>query len=67
MASKRPSLMKRERERKLAERAALKREQRARRDASKAPGGGDNVATYADLEGYGIAGPVGSVDDRRRS
>jgi hypothetical protein len=65
MASKRPSLMKRERERKLAERAALKREQRARRDASK-PVAGDNVATYEDLEGYGIAGPIG-VEERRRS
>ncbi len=66
MASKRPSLMKRERERKLAERAALKREQRARRDASKPAAGGDNVATYEDLEGYGIAGPVG-IEERRRN
>ena len=65
MASKRPSLMKRERERKLAERAALKREARARRDAKKIPGA-DNVATYADLEGYGVAGTLGGVDERRR-
>ena len=65
MASNRPSLMKRERERKQAERAALKREERARRDANKTPGG-DHVATYADLEGYGIAGPPAGVDERRR-
>ena len=65
MASSRPSIMKRERERKLAERAALKREQRARRDANK-PAAGDNVATYEDLEGYGLAGPVGGGEPRRR-
>jgi len=59
MASKRPSVLKREREKKQAERAAQKREERARRDASRSSEseGGAPVATYDDLEGYGIAQP----------
>jgi hypothetical protein len=57
--------MKRERERKLIERAAQKRERRARRAEKKPAAEGDNVATYADLEGYGIAGAPGG-DTRRR-
>jgi hypothetical protein len=56
MASKRPSVLKREREKKQAERAAQKREERARRDASRSEGGAP-VATYDDLEGYGITQP----------
>ena len=39
MASKRPSVLKREREKKQAERAAQKREERARREASRSEGG----------------------------
>jgi hypothetical protein len=55
MASKRPSVLKREREKKQAERAAQKREERARRDATRSEGeGGAPVATHDDLEGYGI-------------
>jgi len=60
MASKRPSVLKREREKKQAERAAQKREERARRDASRTDTegeGGAPVATYDDLEGYGITQP----------
>jgi hypothetical protein len=57
MASKRPSVLKREREKKQAERAAQKREQRARRDASRSEGAGAPVATHDDLEGYGLTRP----------
>jgi len=57
MASKRPSVLKREREKKQAERAAQKREERARREASRSEGAGAPVATYDDLEGYGIVQP----------
>ena len=57
MANKRPSVLKREREKKQAERAAHKREERARRDASRTEGGGAPVATYDDLEGYGLTQP----------
>jgi hypothetical protein len=57
MASKRPSVLKREREKKQAERAAQKREERARRDASRGESGGAPVATSDDLEGYGITPP----------
>jgi len=63
MASKRPSVLKREREKKQAERAAMKREERARRDASRGEGG-DAVATYEDLEGYGIVRSDRDRDER---
>ena len=66
MASKRPSVLKRERERKLADRAALKREERARRQASRGErDGDDSIATHEDLEGYGIARPLRDDRDRR--
>jgi hypothetical protein len=66
MASPKPSVLKRQRERKRAEKAALKREQRAQRSQK----GGDTdsgapVATSDELEGYGIAPPPGSSDERR--
>lgn len=64
MASKRPSVLKREREKKQAERAAQKREERARRSASRPDGGGAPIATHDDLEGYGIAQPPHDRDDR---
>jgi hypothetical protein len=67
MASKRPSVLKREREKKQADRAAQKREERARRDAARGDTGdnaGAPVATYDDLEGYGIARPMLDNDDR---
>jgi hypothetical protein len=64
MASPKPSVLKRERERKRAEKAALKREQRAQRSQSKGDDAqGTQVATYDDLEGYGVAPPPG--EDRR--
>lgn len=61
MASKRPSILKREREKKQAERAAQKREERARRDGSRSEGGAP-VATHDDLEGYGIVQPARDRD-----
>lgn len=53
MAAK-PSVLKRQRERKRAEKAELKREERVRREASRREGGGAQVATREDLEGYGV-------------
>ena len=54
MASNRPSVLKRQRERTRAERAAEKREERAQRGAVREHGGGAPVATRDDLEGYGV-------------
>lgn len=63
MASKRPSVLKREREKRQAERAAQKREERARRDSSRGQSEGAPVATYDDLEGYGLIQPARDRDD----
>ena len=63
MAAK-PSVLKRQRERKRAEKAAQKREERVRRDADRPQGTGHTVATREDLEGYGV---VPDDDDRRGS
>jgi hypothetical protein len=54
MASRsKPSVLKRQRERKKAEKAALKREVRSRKEpSSEEPG--STVATREDLEGYGV-------------
>jgi hypothetical protein len=57
MASQRPSVQKRARERKLAEKAAAKREDRTRRESNRGAGEGAQVATAEDLEGYGVAPP----------
>jgi hypothetical protein len=67
MASPKPSVLKRQRERKRAEKAALKREQRAQRShkGGDADAGGVPVATSDDLEGYGVAPPPGASDERR--
>ena len=46
------SILKRQRELRKAEKAALKRERREQRVA--ASGSGDQVATKEDLEGYGV-------------
>jgi len=54
MASNRPSVLKRQRERKRAERAAEKREERAQRGAVREHGGGAPVATRDELEAYGL-------------
>jgi hypothetical protein len=52
--SSKMSVLKRQRERKKAEKAALKREQKARREPEDEAGGPDQVATREDLEGYGL-------------
>ena len=55
--SKRMSVQKRLRERKKAEAAELKRQERSQREPGES-GGGGTVAAREDLEGYGvIAGP----------
>jgi hypothetical protein len=46
------TIMKRQRERKKAEKAAIKREERSQRE--KPPAEADQVATTEDLEGYGL-------------
>ncbi len=48
------SVMKRQRERKKAEKAAAKREQRLQREAPEEETGGTQVADRDDLEGYGV-------------
>jgi hypothetical protein len=66
MASPKPSVLKRQRERKRAEKAALKREQRAQRaQRSEGEPGGAQVATSDDLAGYGVGPPPGPDDSRR--
>ncbi len=59
------SVIKRQRERKKAEKAALKREMRAQKKPEEGtPRGGDQLATQDDLEGYGlIPEPEESDDD----
>lgn len=56
----RMSVLKRQRERNKAEKAALKREERAQRELPPAEGGGQ-VASHEDLEGYGV--PTGPADE----
>jgi hypothetical protein len=53
MATKKPSVMKRERERARDEKAARKRE-RQRRPADGNDAAGPRVATRAELDGYGL-------------
>lgn len=69
MAGKNPTLVKRDRERARAEKAARKREERERRKDNK--GGGDagpKVATRQDLDGYGLdRGASGDPFDGRES
>lgn len=57
MASKRPSVLKREREKKQAERSAQKREERSRRSSSRSEGGAP-IATSDELADYGIVQPA---------
>jgi hypothetical protein len=54
MAVKKPSVLKRERERARDEKAARKRESRARRQSGESNGGGPRVATRDELGGYGL-------------
>jgi hypothetical protein len=67
MASPKPSVLKRQRERKRAEKAALKREQRAQRSQRGGDGdaGGTGVATSDELAGYGVGPAPGEGDARR--
>jgi hypothetical protein len=66
MASPKPSVLKRQRERKRAEKAALKREQRAQRQSrGPADAGGSGVATSDELAGYGVGPAPGEGDARR--
>jgi len=64
MAKKgRTAVLKRQREVKKAERAAMKREKReTRRDSSSESG---NVATAEDLAGYGFGPPEDERDDEK--
>jgi hypothetical protein len=57
-----PSVLKRERERKRAEKAALKRDQRTRRDRP-ADGEPVSVASRSELESYGALVGPGAADD----
>lgn len=54
------SILKRQRELRKAEKAALKRERREQRVA--AAGSGDQVATKEDLEGYGVEPEEGTSE-----
>lgn len=68
MAAKKPSVLKRERERARNEKAARKREDRKQRPASDAGGGGPRVATRDELDGYGLdRGSSGDPFDGTRS
>jgi hypothetical protein len=60
-----PSVLKRERERKRAEKAALKRDQRTRRDRP-ADGEPVSVASRSELESYGALVGPGAADDAPR-
>jgi hypothetical protein len=51
----RQGVLKRQRERKKAEKAALKREQRAERPPPERESTGSQVASADDLAGYGLA------------
>jgi hypothetical protein len=51
----RTAVLKRQREAKKAEKAAMKREKRVERESTRADGG-DQVASADDLAGYGFGG-----------
>jgi hypothetical protein len=57
------SVLKRQRERKKAEKAAMKRETRAQKERSES-----DIATQEDLEGYGLAeeSPSGADEDESK-
>lgn len=63
MGNKGSSILKRQRELKKAEKAAEKRERRQSEKGDRAEGPGPKVASYDDLEGYGM---VGGDDDTDR-
>jgi hypothetical protein len=57
------SVQKRLRERKKAEKAAIKREERSQREPDT-EGSEDQVATQADLEGYGLVVPEDEEEEQ---
>jgi len=57
------SVQKRLRERKKAEKAAIKRDERSQREPS-AESSEDQVATQADLEGYGLVVPEDEEEEQ---
>jgi hypothetical protein len=61
-----PSVLKRERERKRAEKAAMKRDQRTRRDDRPGEGEDAAVASRSELESYGALVGPGAADDAPR-
>ena len=65
MAVKKPSVLKRERERARDEKAARKRAERQRRKSRGPSGQGPPVATRDELVGYGASGDP--FDDGRKS
>jgi hypothetical protein len=54
VAGKNPTVLKRDRERARAEKAARKREERDRRKETRGESAGPRVATRQDLDGYGL-------------
>lgn len=69
MRGSKPSMLKRDRERARGEKAARKREERARRQTERPERAGDGLATRSDLEGYGVQPTPGEISGRepRRS
>jgi hypothetical protein len=61
LAVKKPSLLKRDRERARTEKASRKREERARRQERRGDAAGPRVATRDELDGYGL--PRGASGD----
>jgi len=61
VAAKKPSMLKRDRERARDEKAARKREDRSRRPERGSDDAGPRVATREELDGYGL--PRGASGD----
>jgi hypothetical protein len=61
VAVKKPSMLKRDRERAREEKASRKREERARRQERRGDSSGPRVATRDELDGYGL--PRGASGD----
>lgn len=61
MPSKKPTMLKRERERARDEKAARKRAEKSRKQERGAEGSGPPVATRDELDGYGL--PRGASGD----
>ena len=60
----RTAVLKRQREAKKAEKAAMKREKRVERETTRSEGGdSDQVASADDLAGYGFGEPEEVVDE----